>query len=227
MYYCYILQSQKSNKYYIGSTFNVTNRVSMHNGKRVKSTKPYIPWVLKYKESFHTLKEARRREVQIKSWHSRAAIERLISMALSSSGQDSRFSSCKRGFNSPWGCHSTHFVRSWSLTIKDQRSNTLSEVEGELIISLAQRISPVPSPRSSIGQSACLRNKRLQVRVLSRAPSKITSCQTSYVLLWQERNHLARPHKEVILRSPEISLLFRIGCNPFKQKDILRGAVPK
>ena len=40
-----------------------------------------------------------------------------------------------------------------------------------------------------------------RVRFPSPAPSKITSCKTSYTLLLQERNHLAQPLKEVFLRN--------------------------
>ena len=72
--------------YYIGSTSDVLRRLSLHDTGRVRSTKPYKPWVLKYQESYKTLKDARRREKQIKSWHSRTAIEKLLNQASSSSG---------------------------------------------------------------------------------------------------------------------------------------------
>ena len=86
MYYCYILQSTRNNKYYIGSTKNVSDRLKTHNHGRVTSTKCHRPWILKYQEEYSSLKDARKRERQIKSWHSRKAIERLFSKAPSSSG---------------------------------------------------------------------------------------------------------------------------------------------
>ncbi|WP_367182430.1 GIY-YIG nuclease family protein [Brumimicrobium sp.] len=44
--YCtYILFSPKFNKYYIGQTQNLENRISTHNSGKVKSTKHYLPWV--------------------------------------------------------------------------------------------------------------------------------------------------------------------------------------
>jgi len=78
MYYVYILKSQKNNSYYIGSCKNLQGRIIKHNKGSVKSTKRYLPWQLVYYETYPTLKEARRREKQIKSWKKRAAIEKLI-----------------------------------------------------------------------------------------------------------------------------------------------------
>ncbi|MBU1164243.1 GIY-YIG nuclease family protein [Patescibacteria group bacterium] len=78
MYYTYIIKSQKNNSYYIGSCKNLQDRITKHNKGLVKSTKRYLPWKLIYYEFFHTLKEARKREKQIKSWKKRAAIEKLI-----------------------------------------------------------------------------------------------------------------------------------------------------
>lgn len=53
-------------------------RFDLHNSGQVKSTKRYVPWKLMYKEEYKTLSDARKRETQIKSWHKRAAIEKLI-----------------------------------------------------------------------------------------------------------------------------------------------------
>ncbi|MFH1192845.1 MAG: GIY-YIG nuclease family protein [Candidatus Jorgensenbacteria bacterium] len=74
----YILQSLKSNRYYLGSTEDIEKRLAKHNKGEVKSTKAYRPWKVVYVESFATRQEARRRELQIKSWKKREAIERLI-----------------------------------------------------------------------------------------------------------------------------------------------------
>ncbi len=78
MFYTYILKSLNNNSYYIGSCNDISKRFNLHNKGLVKSTKPYIPWELKYKEEYKTLSEARKREMQIKSWKKRAAIEKLI-----------------------------------------------------------------------------------------------------------------------------------------------------
>ena len=78
MYYTYILKSQKNNSYYIGSCQDTKERIIEHNAGRVKSTRRYLPWKLVYFEKYDTLKEARQRERQIKSWKKRSAIEKLI-----------------------------------------------------------------------------------------------------------------------------------------------------
>jgi len=78
MFYTYILKSLNNGSYYIGSCEDVDTRFNLHNTGQVKSTKRYVPWKLMYKEEYKTLSEARKRETQIKSWHKRVAIEKLI-----------------------------------------------------------------------------------------------------------------------------------------------------
>jgi len=78
MFYFYILRSIILCKYYIGSTEDLKNRLLLHNKGMVKSTKYGRPWGLVYFETFSTLKEARKREAQVKKWKSRLAIERLM-----------------------------------------------------------------------------------------------------------------------------------------------------
>jgi putative endonuclease len=68
MFYVYILQSEITGKYYIGSTKNVSQRLARHNAKMVLSTKHYCPWQLIHTELFGTLSHVRRRELEIKSW---------------------------------------------------------------------------------------------------------------------------------------------------------------
>lgn len=78
MFYTYILKSLTNTSYYIGSCQDIDVRFNLHNKELVPSTKRYIPWELVHKEEYKTLSEARRRELQIKSWKKRAAIEKLI-----------------------------------------------------------------------------------------------------------------------------------------------------
>ena len=77
MYYTYILKSRKNNKYYIGSTYNLDERLLLHNLGKVKSTKLYRPWSIYYFEEFKNEKDAILRERQIKAWKSRSMIEKL------------------------------------------------------------------------------------------------------------------------------------------------------
>lgn len=48
MFQTYILQSIKSNKYYVGHTHDVVKRLARHNKGMVKSTRNKGPWVLVY-----------------------------------------------------------------------------------------------------------------------------------------------------------------------------------
>jgi len=73
----YILKSNKDSRYYIGCTKDINERLRMHNSGKVISTKRFIPWTLYYKEEYNSNKEARRRELQLKSWKSRKSLERL------------------------------------------------------------------------------------------------------------------------------------------------------
>ena len=74
----YILRSEKNGRYYIGLTENVEHRLIRHNSGLVSSTKSYRPWKIVYREAFSTKQEASSRELQLKRWKSRAALERLI-----------------------------------------------------------------------------------------------------------------------------------------------------
>jgi putative endonuclease len=78
MYYVYILESLKNNSYYIGCTNNTENRLRQHNAGKSRYTKNKGPWLIRHTETYQSLKEARHREKQIKSWKKRAAVEKLI-----------------------------------------------------------------------------------------------------------------------------------------------------
>ncbi len=77
--YVYILYSQSKNKYYIGYSQNLEDRVAKHNTGATPSTKAGKPWILVYKEEFIDKNTALRRELAIKKMKSRKYIERLIS----------------------------------------------------------------------------------------------------------------------------------------------------
>lgn len=54
-------------RFYVGMTENVEKRIKQHNNGETKSTKGYLPWKLFFFETFPTRKEARLREVYLKS----------------------------------------------------------------------------------------------------------------------------------------------------------------
>jgi len=77
-YYVYILQSLKDNKYYIGSSSNIDERLAFHNSGRQRSTKNRAPFVLIYSEELTDKVVALKREKQIKSYKGGEAFKRLI-----------------------------------------------------------------------------------------------------------------------------------------------------
>ena len=66
MFYTYILYSSLKERFYIGQTNNITNRLLKHNNGSVKSTKTEIPWQLIHKEEFTNRADAMQKENQIK-----------------------------------------------------------------------------------------------------------------------------------------------------------------
>ena len=67
MFYVYLLYSQKSKKWYIGSTNNLRKRFEQHNSFQVRSTKFGVPWTLRYYEAFDSESSARMREKSLKN----------------------------------------------------------------------------------------------------------------------------------------------------------------
>lgn len=75
MHFVYIIESASIGKYYIGCTDDINRRLMEHNKGLSKYTRNKGPWMLRYKEEYYTLAEARKREKQIKSWKNRKFIE--------------------------------------------------------------------------------------------------------------------------------------------------------
>lgn len=78
MFSTYILQSQKSGRYYIGHTENISKRLLRHNNGYVSATRNKGPWTLVYFENFTSRIEATQRELEIKSMKSKYYIEILL-----------------------------------------------------------------------------------------------------------------------------------------------------
>ena len=79
MFFTYILYSPILNKYYIGSTADLDERIKKHNTNHKGFTGRAGDWGLKWKEENASKSGANSRERQIKSWKSRKMIEKLIS----------------------------------------------------------------------------------------------------------------------------------------------------
>ena len=74
----YILQSQKNNRFYIGSTENIQRRFKEHCDGLVFSTKNIRPLELVFFQNYICIKEARKIEYKLKKLKSRKIIEQII-----------------------------------------------------------------------------------------------------------------------------------------------------
>lgn len=76
----YILRCA-DNRYYVGSTTNLQQRISQHAHGKCKFTKSRLPVSIALIEEYQSYKDARKREFQIKGHKSRKYIEKLIQLA--------------------------------------------------------------------------------------------------------------------------------------------------
>ncbi len=74
----YILQSLSTGRFYIGSTADLERRLQEHQRGHSPATRGRGPWRLVYEESFSSLIEARRRELQLKRWKSARLIQQML-----------------------------------------------------------------------------------------------------------------------------------------------------
>jgi len=77
-YFTYILRSTIADRYYIGSTSNLENRLIHHNSGHSRSTKAYIPWEIVYIEEYKTSSEAIKREYALKRIRNRETLLKII-----------------------------------------------------------------------------------------------------------------------------------------------------
>ncbi len=78
-YYFYILFSYQADKYYIGHTNDLSERLRKHNSKHLGFTGKNNDWQIVYSENYNTKTEAYARERQVKKWKNRQRIKQLIS----------------------------------------------------------------------------------------------------------------------------------------------------
>jgi putative endonuclease len=74
----YIIKSDKNERYYIGSTVNLTRRLEEHNRGKTPSTRYLVPWKAVFSQECDTLAEARKTERKLKSFKSRIIIDRIV-----------------------------------------------------------------------------------------------------------------------------------------------------
>ena len=78
MYFGYILYSKLLDKYYVGHTQDLNDRIFRHNNSGSKYTKVAKDWELKYSIEFSLRSEAMQWEKIVKGKKSRVFIENLI-----------------------------------------------------------------------------------------------------------------------------------------------------
>jgi len=67
MHYVYLIYSETFDRFYVGHTHDLEDRLVQHNLGKVRSTKPFLPWKIIYTETFEDLIQARKREVYFKT----------------------------------------------------------------------------------------------------------------------------------------------------------------
>ncbi len=77
-FFVYILFSETKNRFYIGFTSDMEQRIMRHNQKSKGFTGNVNDWKIVYTEKYNSKEEAYTREQQIKSWKSRIKIQELI-----------------------------------------------------------------------------------------------------------------------------------------------------
>ena len=78
MYYTYVLQSEKDNRFYVGFTKNLKLRFEEHNNGRVDSTKNRKPLKLIYYEACLTQEDATKREKYLKTYNGKRFLRKRL-----------------------------------------------------------------------------------------------------------------------------------------------------
>jgi len=81
-YFIYILYSPSFKRTYTGQTDNLSNRLLYHNSGKVKSTKPYRPWILIHSEQFESRAETIKKEKWYKTNTGRKKISEILNKYL-------------------------------------------------------------------------------------------------------------------------------------------------
>jgi putative endonuclease len=83
MYYVYVLISLKNNKFYVGFSENIEQRVKEHNSGKNISTKSRCPLKLVYYEAHTSIQDAKRRERYFKTSKGKTTLRQILKSALS------------------------------------------------------------------------------------------------------------------------------------------------
>lgn len=77
-YYVYVLHNPNKNFIYIGFSEDLKSRLVSHNKGENKSTKAYIPLELIHYEAYKNMKDAKRREMYLKSNRGKTTLRTML-----------------------------------------------------------------------------------------------------------------------------------------------------
>ena len=78
MYYTYVLQSEKDDKFYVGFTKDLKLRFEKHSKGQVESTKDRRPLELIYYEACLSKADATKREKYLKTYHGKMFLRKRL-----------------------------------------------------------------------------------------------------------------------------------------------------
>ena len=78
MYYTYVLQSEKDDKFYVGFTKDLKLRFEKHSKGQVESTKDRRPLELIYYEACLSKPDATKREKYLKTYHGKMFLRKRL-----------------------------------------------------------------------------------------------------------------------------------------------------
>jgi len=82
MYYTYVLQSKKDDKFYVGFTKDLKLRFEPHSKGRIESTRDRRPLTLIYYEGCLNQEDATKREKYLKCYHGRMFLKKRLKFYL-------------------------------------------------------------------------------------------------------------------------------------------------
>lgn len=78
MFYVYVLYSPSFNRLYIGYSSDLKRRFKHHNQGNSKATRPFRPYELIFYEAFLEMKDAKGREMYLKSGWGRRSLKNML-----------------------------------------------------------------------------------------------------------------------------------------------------
>jgi len=78
MYFIYILESERTGQYYIGSGEDVQERLMRHNRGSIFSTKKFRPYKIVFQQGFESKSLARSIELRLKNLKRRDYLSKII-----------------------------------------------------------------------------------------------------------------------------------------------------